>query len=193
LIWAPGFEPGAAGSSVFRFAKTKDDDSEHDGPIGTHEYRSAGCQQVQAHPATIDDRYFGGRVAYTDNDDPDEPSPCDCPLVNRPFDPKNFQIAKVPVLYIESSTDVNTPIECARYHMKSQTQTENKALISPVDMAHAELDFKLKSCGNMIWNAALAGSLDTITGQSQAIETGSCPAGDAVETANLPESSSTGR
>ena len=89
---------------------------------GNRQYRAAGCQQLRPRTAPAQDRFLGGRVQNTriGVDAPGEPSPCDCPLINRPFDSASHQIQGVPVLYINSEFDVSTPIEGARRHLQSQ-------------------------------------------------------------------------
>lgn len=139
------------------------------------QYRAAGCQQLRPRQAPNAERFFGGRVQNTriGVDAAEEQTPCDCPLIDRPFNSQQHQIKNIPILYINSETDVLTPIEGARQHMSTQTSTREKLLLSVRDGGHGDLE-GLTTCSGLVWNAAMRGSLPAIRSNLAAVQSNGC-------------------
>lgn len=142
-------------------------------PRAVHEYRVAGCQISTRALDFGKGKVFAGRVDREASKNT-HGSICDCPLIHRPYDAKNFQIKDVPILYVNSDTDAQTPIEGAKYHQASQTQAAKKVFIEPHDMGHTEIEGALAGCGDLLWHSAIAGDIDSLEKNQAKIASGSC-------------------
>ena len=169
----------SAAEHLKRFAATKTLQQKPSPPMtaeGNKLYRAAGCEQLPDRISPNNKTYFGGRVRNTAIavDAPNQPSPCDCPLIKQKFDSKNHQIKGVPVLYINSKVDVATPFESAQYHLDNQTETQQKLLIALPDSKHGDLEATLFNCSSTIWSAANRGAMNELSAMSDKILRDSC-------------------
>lgn len=149
------------------------------------QYRAAGCQQLRPRQPPLPERYFGGRVQNTriGVDPVSEGTPCDCPLIQRPFDSQLYQVQGVPIIYVNSDTDVLTPIEGARRHLETQSEAREKILINVRDGMHGDLE-ALTDCSGTVWNAAITGSLSTLMRQLSAVQSNACRPARSRESPN---------
>jgi pimeloyl-ACP methyl ester carboxylesterase len=144
------------------------------GPRQAHEYRAAGCQvDSQPHTKSAGD-LFGGLVHASAPNEPGELWLCSCPLLKNTYDSKTHQIKDVPIVYINSETDVQTPIVSAKYHFESQLASNTKIFITPKDGGHGELEGMLLGCGEKFWHAAIAADVAGLKAQGAQMNAVAC-------------------
>jgi pimeloyl-ACP methyl ester carboxylesterase len=135
--------------------------------------RAAGCQVKAVSDPKKPLKMFDGLIAYSEAL-PGRPHICDCPLVAREFDSKNFQVRDVPILYINGTHDGPTPLEGSDYHFNGQESTGQKEKLTVNDGGHALLYQELRQCGSSLLTRALEGDLAGIKSNERLWVDGKC-------------------
>ncbi|MBX3033795.1 MAG: alpha/beta fold hydrolase [Bdellovibrionaceae bacterium] len=142
---------------------------------GLRLYRAAGCQilgQAGAVPAT---KIMGGQVTLAVGQMPGEPGYCDCPLLSKLWDPSEYQIQGVPVLYINGHQDAATPYAWAETHLRSQTKASQKVMLAPELGGHSEtMTGGMAYCTDEIFDRVFSGQLALLKTREKTLSRGRC-------------------
>ncbi len=146
--------------------------------------RAAGCQVKAVSDSKKPLKMFDDVMSFSEAA-PGKPHICECPLVARDFDSKNFQVRDVPILYINGTHDGPTPLEGSDYHFNGQESTGQKEKLTVNDAGHALLYRELRQCGSSLLTRAFDGDLAGIKANEQLWVDGKClkkPANGASQT-----------
>lgn len=174
--------PKAAAEALKEFSNNpKDWTPSKNLPKWTNEMNSAyrqikasGCQTIGSIAILSSQKIFGGKVTPVLS----IPSNmCDCPTLDDKWNPNNYKITNIPIVYINGDLDPATPLSGAKSHYEGQDLASEKVFIVVPGGGHAESsnpNGKISSCLPNIFDNLSLGSLNDIKKNLEKIQKIGC-------------------
>jgi len=139
---------------------------------GLQQLRAAGCQIFSVSQDKTDQNIFGGMVKLAT---PEPQGLCDCKTVAKIWDPAEYQIKGVPVLYVNGKQDPNTAIEWAQTHFDEQVAASDKAMVGTEYGGHGETyRAPLNSCHEFFFDSLVRQDLSQLKAKLALIDKSGC-------------------
>jgi len=166
-------------------AASSDDSLLVSSPQAIRQFRAAGCEMLgNSHEPPSAEKLFGGLIP--NRDEQQLGTMCGCPLLSdKAYDSKNYPIEDTPIVYVNSDTDVSTPLQSAKYHFDNQP-TDTKFMFVTKNGVHDDLAWRYADCAAPFWHASLVGDLDAVKNAAAGMGTDGCEKAAPVQMASGP-------
>ncbi len=137
-----------------------------------NQIRAAGCQIFAASQDQAEQKIFDSTVTLIT---PIPQGTCDCKTLAKVWNPDEYQIMGIPVIYINGRQDPNTAYQWAKTHFDGQISSSDKVLLSTTYGGHNELgEAPLKTCPDAFFDSLVAQDLSSINANKEAILKNGC-------------------
>lgn len=136
--------------------------------------KAAGCEAIEKADDLSSQKIFGSKVTPILNL---PKGLCDCRTLKSRWNPNDYKIANLPVVYINGDADPATPIGSAKKHFEGQDLVSEKIFLAIPGGGHAEAAYphgKISSCFPFIFESLTSGSVAPLKRNQEKLQSTSC-------------------